>query len=253
MQGHRIACFPVVSALGQAAKDQAVLDRPSRSPQKGRFMKVRFFSLNLLLTLGLAGCGSQAPEQTPADNGKATAVVLTPTAEPEPPGGTSSTSSQNPADSTPTPEPVAVATPKPTPVVEPAPKPEPEDTTPERDLFRSAGSGDVDAVKYHLANGVRVNAQDKTGKTALLWAVRSQRHAVVSHLLARGANPNLADNSEVTPLFWAVRMRRNELVAQLLSKGADIGHKDKRGRTVLDYSKDETVTAILRRHADEKK
>ena len=198
-------------------------------------MKVRFFSLNLLLTLGLAGCGSQAPEQTPADNGKATAVVLTPTAEPEPPatGGTSSTSSQNPADS--------------------APKPEPEETTPERDLFRSAGSGDVDAVKYHLAHGVRVNAQDKTGKTALLWAVRSQRHAVVSHLLARGANPNLADNSEVTPLFWAVRMRRNELVAQLLSKGADIGHKDKRGRTALDYSKDKTVTAILRRHADEKK
>jgi len=230
MQGHRIACFQVVSALGQAAKDQAVLDRPSRSPQKQRFMKVRFFSLNLLLTLGLAGCGSQAPEQTPADNGKATAVVLTPTAEP-----------------------VAVATPKPTPVVEPAPKPEPEETTPERDLFRSAGSGDVDAVKYHLAHGARVNAQDKTGKTALLWAVRSQRHAVVSHLLARGANPNLADNSEVTPLFWAVRMRRNELVAQLLSKGADIGHKDKRGRTALDYSKDETVTAILRRHADEKK
>ncbi|MBT4901508.1 MAG: hypothetical protein HOJ65_00550 [Verrucomicrobia bacterium] len=232
-------------------------------------MKVRFFSLNLLLTLGLAGCGSQAPEQTPANNGKATAVVLTPTAEPEPPatGGTSSTSSQNPADSTPTPEPVAevtpepvlaaesvaVVTPKPTPVVEPAPTPEPEETTPERDLFRSAGSGDVDAVKYHLAHGARVNAQDKTGKTALLWAVRSQRHAVVSHLLARGANPNLADNSEVTPLFWAVRMRRNELVAQLLSKGADIGHKDKRGRTALDYSKDETVTAILRRHADEKK
>ena len=108
-------------------------------------------------------------------------------------------------------------------------------------------------MKYHLAHGIRVNAQDKTGKTALLWAVRSQRHAVVSHLLARGANPNLADNSEVTPLFWAVRMRRNELVAQLLSKGADIGHKDKRGRTALDYSKDKTVTAILRRHAAEKK
>ena len=201
-------------------------------------MKVSFFSLNLLLTLGLAGCGSQAPEQTPPDNGKATAVVLTPTTEPEP---------------VPAAESVAVATPKPTSVVEPAPKPEPEEMTPERDLFRSAGSGDVDAVKYHLAHGARVNAQDKTGKTALLWAVRSQRHAVVSHLLARGANPNLADNSEVTPLFWAVRMRRNELVAQLLSKGADIGHKDKRGRTALDYSKDETVTAILRRHADEKK
>ena len=102
-----------------------------------------------------------------------------------------------------------------------------------------------------MANGIKVNSQDKTGKTALLWAVRSQKHAVVSHLLARGANPNLADKSQVTPLFWAVRMRSNELVSQLLSKGSDIGHKDKRGKTVLDYAKDETVIAILRRHASE--
>ena len=82
--------------------------------------------------------------------------------------------------------------------------------------------------------------------------MRSRTHAVVSHLLARGANPNLADNSQVTPLFWAVRMRRNELVSQLLSKGSDIGHKDKHGKTVLDYARDETVIAILRRHASEK-
>jgi len=53
-------------------------------------MKGRFFSLNLLLTLGLAGCGSQAPEQTPAseasaDNGKSPVVVLTPPTKPKPP------------------------------------------------------------------------------------------------------------------------------------------------------------------------
>ena len=215
-------------------------------------MKGRFFSLNLLLTLGLAGCGSQAPEQTTtpepsADNGKSSSVVLAPPAKPA-------------AAPTPTPEPVVKPSPEPEPAVEPAPKPvvaatpkpEPEDTTPKRDIFYSAGSGDIDAVKFHLANGIKVNGQDKTGKTALLWAVRSRKHAVVSHLLARGANPNLADNSQVTPLFWAVRMRRNELVSQLLSKGSDIGHKDKHGKTVFDYAKDETVISILRRHASEK-
>ena len=221
-------------------------------------MKGRFFSLNLLLTLGLAGCGSQAPEQTTtpepsADNGKSSSVVLAPPAKPA-------------GAPTPTPEPVVKPSPEPEPAVDPAPKPvvaatpksklavepEPEDTTPKRDIFYSAGSGDIDAVKFHLANGIKVNAQDKTGKTALLWAVRSRKHVVVSHLLARGANPNLADNSQVTPLFWAVRMRRNELVSQLLSKGSDIGHKDKYGKTVFDYAKDETVIAILRRHASEK-
>ena len=127
-----------------------------------------------------------------------------------------------------------------------------DSATPKRDIFRSAGSGDLDAVKYHLANGIKVNAQDKTGKTPLLWAVRSQKHAVASHLLARGANPNLADRSNVPPLFWAVRQRRPELVSQLLDRGADIAHKDKNGRTALDYAKDEAVIAILRRHASEK-
>lgn len=193
-------------------------------------MKVHFFCLNLLLTLGLAGCGSEAPEQIttpepPADNGESRSVVLAPPAKP--------------VDSV-VPEPELVS------------EPEPEDTAPNRDIFHSAGGGDIDAVKFHLANGIKVNAQDKTGKTALLWAVRSQKHAVVSHLLARGANPTLGDNSQVTPLFWAVRMRRNELVSQLLSRGADIGHKDKRGKTVLDYAKDETIIAILRRHTSEK-
>ena len=206
-------------------------------------MKAHLSCLNLLLGLGFAGCGSQAPEQDTtsglhAEDGKSSSVVLAPP-----------------------PKPVAPVTLKPEPAVDSAPKPlaavtlepEPEETTPKKDIFRSAGGGDVDAVKYHLANDIKVNSQDKTGKTPLLWAVRSQKHAVVSHLLARGANPNLADNSNVTPLFWAVRMRRPELVSQLLSKGADIGHKDKNGRTALDYARDETIIAILPRHAGEKK
>ena len=206
-------------------------------------MKARFFILKLLLTLGLAGCGSHAPEQTitpepSSDSEKSSSVLLAPPAKPA-------------AAPSLTPEPVVKVSPDPEPVVVATPKPEPEDTKPKRDIFYSAGSGDIDAVKFHLANGIKVNSQDKTGKTALLWAVRSQKHAVVSHLLARGANPNLADKSQVTPLFWAVRMRSNELVSQLLSKGSDIGHKDKRGKTVLDYAKDETVIAILRRHASE--
>ena len=203
-------------------------------------MKAHFYCLNLLLALGLIGCGSEAPEQDttselPDENGNSSSVVLAPPSKPV----VAETLKPEPAAS----KPLAAET----------LEPEPENTTPKKDIFRSAGGGDVDAVKYHLANGIKVNSQDKTGKTPLLWAVRSQKHAVVSHLLARGANPNLADSSNVTPLFWAVRMRRPELVSQLLSKGADIGHKDKNGRTALDYARDETIIAILRRRASEKK
>ncbi len=99
-----------------------------------------------------------------------------------------------------------------------------------------------------MANGIKLNARDKTGKTALLWAIRNKKHEVVYHLLDRGANPNVADNNKLTPLFWAVRMRRPELVTALLNKGADITVRDSRGKDVFDYAKDDVVLEILRSH-----
>jgi|TARA_B100001250_G_scaffold414244_1_gene451503 ankyrin repeat protein len=120
--------------------------------------------------------------------------------------------------------------------------------SPKYDIFRSAGSGDIDAVKYHLANQVKLNTQDKTGKTPLLWAIRSKEHEIVYYLLDNGADPNISDKKKVTPLFWAVRMGRPELVTALLNKGADIKLRDFQGKDVFDYVKDETIVEILRRH-----
>ena len=60
---------------------------------------------------------------------------------------------------------------------------------------------DIDAVKYHLRNGVKTNDRDKTGKTVLLWAIRSKKHEVVYHLLDRGADPNIADQNKVRRFF----------------------------------------------------
>ncbi len=122
------------------------------------------------------------------------------------------------------------------------------DVSPKYDIFRSAGSGDIDAVKYHLANQVKLNTQDKTGKTPLLWAIRSKEHEIVYYLLDNGADPNISDKKKVTPLFWAVRMGRPELVAALLNKGADIKLRDFQGKDVFDYAKDETIVEILRSH-----
>ena len=122
--------------------------------------------------------------------------------------------------------------------------------SPKYNIFRSAGTGDIDAVKYHLANQVKLNTQDKTGKTPLLWAIRSKEHEIVYYLLDNGADPNISDKKKVTPLFWAVRMGRPELVTALLNKGADIKLRDFQGKDVFDYAKDETIVEILRRHRE---
>ena len=199
-------------------------------------MKAHFFYSGLLATLITAGCGTESSEP------ELTSVA--------PPASTPST----PAPATPQPATSAsvsttVAT---NAMAEQAQVAEigPVDLTPKLDIFRSAGSGDIDAVKYHLRNGVKPNDRDKTGKTALLWAIRSKKHEVVYHLLDRGADPNVADQNKVTPLFWAVRMRRPELVSALLNKGARIKALDARGKDVFDYAKDDTIIEILRNHAN---
>ena len=191
-------------------------------------MKAHLIYSGLLVALITIGCGSEPTEPIQQTNAPAAKPQVEPAAAPKP-------STPAPAVSAPpaTNAPAVVA-------------PAPENLTPRADIFRSAGAGDIDTVKYHLANGIKLNARDKTGKTALLWAIRNKKHEVVYHLLDRGANPNLADNNKLTPLFWAVRMRRPELVTALLNKGADITVRDSRGKDVFDYAKDDVVLEILR-------
>ena len=83
-------------------------------------MKVVFFGLNLLLALGLAGCGSDTPEQNAASGGSTddgnNSVVLSPPGKPQEnvtPAtvGTGSNSSPIQTKPTPSPEPAATATP----------------------------------------------------------------------------------------------------------------------------------------------
>jgi len=191
-------------------------------------MKAHMIYPSALAVLLMVGCGSESTEPaTQADVSKAKPQVE-PAAAPQPEHSAATTPVANNA-------PIPAAT-------------TPAYPTPKYDIFRSAGNGDIEAVKYHLTNGVKLNAQDKTGKTALLWAIRSKKHEVVYHLLDRGANPNAADQNKVSPLFWAVRMRRPELVTALLNKGADITIKDSRGKDVFHYAKDDTIIEILRSH-----
>ena len=193
-------------------------------------MKAHMIFSGALAALLTVGCGSEPAAPTPQAKAPEAKPKVEPTVAPQTavpvPDAPAPVSTNAPVD-------VAIA---------------PVDSTPKHDIFRSAGVGDIESVKYHLANGIKLNARDKTGKTALLWAVRSKKHEVIYHLLDRGADPNVADNKKVPPLFWAIRMNRPELVSALLDKGANIKQLDAGGKGVFDYAKDDTVIEILRSH-----
>ena len=125
-------------------------------------MKAHFIYSGLLVALITIGCGSEPTEPTQQTNAQAAKPQVEPAAAPKP--------------STPVP---AVSAPA---VVAPAP----ENPTPRADIFRSAGAGDIDTVKYHLANGIKLNARDKTGKPLCCgrYATRSTRWSITCSIEA---------------------------------------------------------------------
>ncbi|MEI6713872.1 MAG: ankyrin repeat domain-containing protein [Verrucomicrobiota bacterium] len=75
-----------------------------------------------------------------------------------------------------------------------------------------------------LRAGVRVNAQDKQGRTTLSWVLRPQRHLLfLEMLLAENADPNIADKNGITPVQRARYLGWDE-DASILEAKSGVSH-----------------------------
>jgi ankyrin repeat protein len=108
-----------------------------------------------------------------------------------------------------------------------------------------AGAGDALAVRAFLQSGMKPDATDKDGRSALTAAADEGRLDVVKLLLAAGARVDGTDRKfKRTPLVWAASRGHGEVVAFLLSKGADKDARDeKAGMSAL-------IAASFRGHGD---
>jgi len=76
-------------------------------------------------------------------------------------------------------------------------------------LSYQARSGNLKAIKEMVKHqNVNVNAMDKKGKTALMWAANYGHIEVVKFLVKSGADVNIADNKGRTALIIA---RKNQM------------------------------------------
>ena len=88
------------------------------------------------------------------------------------------------------------------------------------DLHSAAKRGDITAVNALLAKGAEVNAKDKDGRTALMYAAGNGHTETVETLLAKGAEVNAEDKGGRTALMYATWKGHTKIVRLLKQAGA---------------------------------
>ena len=89
-------------------------------------------------------------------------------------------------------------------------------------IHQAAMSGNTEAVKQHLTEGVDVNAKDGVGRTPLHEAATYGDEEVAELLIANDADVNAKDNAGTTPLDWASGKMADLLRKQGAKTGAEL-------------------------------
>lgn len=102
-------------------------------------------------------------------------------------------------------------------------------------IWSAAKTGDIKAIKQHLADGVGVNARDgELGVTPLTWAALLGQTEAIELLIQKGADVNARNKDGGIPLHGAAFLGETEIVILLIQKGADVNAKNNNGETPLD-------------------
>ena len=112
---------------------------------------------------------------------------------------------------------------------------------PSVNIHEAAKTGNIEAVKQHLAAGADVNALDHEGNTPLFYAVFNDQTKIIRLLIDKGADVNgkrkAADHTNgVTPLHEATWRSTIETMELLIDNGADVNMKRADGAIALHYA-----------------
>lgn len=119
----------------------------------------------------------------------------------------------------------------------------------EESLWRAAEAGDVDWVKQHVDSGIDVNAADKDGWTALMFAIAGNMRSTISLLMERGADINVKDVDGSTPLMVAIIAKSEETAIALIEAGADVTAARDDGVTARSLAEANGLTGVRDRLA----
>ncbi len=104
----------------------------------------------------------------------------------------------------------------------------------ENTLAGAVRTGDIDAIKQHIAEGADVNALHLE-MPPLTWAVTMGQTEAAELLLQHGADINGRNRDGNTPLHLAVFLGRAEIAELLLESGADVNTRNDDGAMPTDF------------------
>jgi len=102
----------------------------------------------------------------------------------------------------------------------------------EIDLFQAIRQNDTDFFYSHIDN-IDVNQIDEDGQNLLHEAVAYSRNQLAKDLIARNINVNHKDVNSQTPLHYAANNKEIELARLILNNGGDLNIEDKYGNQPL--------------------
>ena len=91
--------------------------------------------------------------------------------------------------------------------------------SPDISIWEATATGNIEAVKQHLAAGTDVNTKNRMGWTPLHNAAGVGQKETVKLLITRGANVNAKDKDGVTPLDAATGLKQTETASILRKHG----------------------------------
>ena len=128
--------------------------------------------LTTIAAVVLVGCG-EAQQSVPSPEAKPDEPVAKATKPTTPPKAVTANKGADPARG-----------------INPEP---PTAKAPEISIHDAARTGNIEAVKQHLADGAEVNAKSSGGRTPLHWAANRGHEEVAELLIAKGAEVNAMD------------------------------------------------------------
>ena len=119
-------------------------------------------------------------------------------------------------------------------------------------LHEAVIANSIDISKDLIAKGIDINAQDNKGFTPLHYAAMHKRTELAKIILENGGDVNVTDEHGNNALWTAIFNAKGDyrIVKMYLDASGDSNHKNKYGKSALDFSnqiKDQALIDMIKK------